>query len=213
MGFLPHPGVPKPQGGPVLRHWRFDGTDPLKNWEEKVFKGKTLFRVSSRPGGNYLHVESADACSGLFVKTEAVSGLFLRWRWRATEFPAKKKHELSNRGEDDFAARVYAIFPANNFFHSDVIEYIWDEKSSPGTCADSAYSDRIKLLVLRAGPASSEDQGWRSEHRNIYEDYLKLFGRKPHYAVGMIAVMSDSDSTGSGSAADFGEIILKRKNT
>ncbi len=199
----------------VLRRFDFaQGQDSLKEWEQKTFKGQTDFKVLSEDGKNYLSSESRDACTGLFVKTPepATDGLYLSWRWRVRAFPQKKHPELlSNRSEDDFAARVYVIFLASNFFRSDVIEYIWDERFVPGTTQDSPYSDRVKLLVIRRGPPGAEGGGWLSEERNLLEDYKKLFGKAPRNPLGLVALMSDSDNTGTSASADFADIVLKRK--
>ena len=199
----------------VLRRFMFErGQDSLKEWEEKVFKGRTVFQVLEEGGRHYLSCKSQDACTGLYVKAEqpATPDLWLSWKWRANEFP-KKKHPdlLSSRAEDDFSARVYVIFLASNFFRSDVIEYIWDEKFPVGTSVDSPYSERVKLLVLRNGPAGSEGGGWADEERNVYEDFKKLFGKAPRNPVGLVALMSDSDNTQTRASADFAEIVLKRK--
>ena len=199
----------------VLRRFAFDqGQDSLKEWEQKVFKPGTVFTVLEEGGLHGLSSQSRDACTGLFVKTEqpVTPDLWLSWKWRAKEFPQKKHPELlSNRTEDDFSARVYVIFLASNFFHSDVIEYIWDEKFPVGTSADSPYSERVKLLVVHSGPAGSEGGGWADEERNIYEDYKKFFGKASRNPVGMVALMSDSDNTQTKASADFAEIVLKRK--
>ena len=219
---LPAPGVRegaqealKLEKSAVLRRFAFDkGQDSLREWEEKTFKGQTNFLVLKEGSLNYLSSKSEDACTGLFVKMEQPStpDLWVSWKWRAHEFPQKKHPELlSNRSEDDFAARFYVIFLASNFFRSDVIEYIWDEKFPPGTSADSPYSERVKLLVIRSGAPGPENGGWISEERNPYEDYQKLFGKAPRNPVGMVAVMSDSDNTGTRASADFAEIVLKRK--
>jgi hypothetical protein len=80
-----------------------------------------------------------------------------------------------------------------------------------GTTADSPYSDRIKLLVIRSGPEGDAGERLKAERRNLYQDYRTLFGREPKHPVGLIALMSDSDNTGSTAEADFGEIVLKRK--
>ena len=199
----------------VLRRFSFDqGQDSLKEWEKKVFKGQTAFEVHEEDGKPYLSSKSQDACTGLFVKMEqpATPDLWVSWKWRAHEFPQKKHPELlSNRSEDDFSARFYVIFLASNFFRSDVIEYIWDEKFPPGTSADSPYSERVKLLVIRSGPPGPENGGWVSEERNLYKDYQKLFGKAPRNPVGLVALMSDSDNTQTRASADFAEIILKKK--
>ena len=207
--------VVKDENAAVLRRFDFDqGQDSLKEWEQKTFKGQTTFKVSKEAGLCFLSAESLDASTGFFVKIDQPStpGMWLSWKWRAHEFPQKKHPELlSNRGEDDFSARVYVIFLSSNFFRSDVIEYIWDEKFPPGTLADSPYSERVKLFVIRSGPATAEEGGWVREERNVYEDYQKIFGKAPRNPVGMVALMSDSDNTKTRASADFAEIVLKRK--
>ncbi len=117
--------------------------------------------------------------------------------------------KLANRSEDDFAARVYVIFPGSTFFNTDVIEYIWDESIAEGTVGSSPYSDRVKLFVIRSGRPTEENGGWQIEKRSPYEDYVKLFGKKPKRAIGAVALMSDSDNTGTQSEANFGAIVFK----
>ncbi len=204
----------------TLQRFSFErGQESLKNWEEKLFKGHTVFKIEHEKNLFYLRCQSRDACSGLYVKTAypATPDMHLEWKWRVNEFPQKKHPEiLASRAEDDFAARVYVIFLGSNFFKSNAIEYIWDEQIPVGTLSDSAYSERIKLLVIRSGPVApviGESGGWVSEDRNIYEDYLKLFGKSPRNPVGLVALMSDSDNTETKASADFAEIVLKRKQT
>ncbi len=201
-------------GYKVLTQYLFESPASLRLWEEKIFKGSTQFQVLFENGDHFLKSKSSDACSGLYVKQDCpvMPDLTLSWRWRALLFPKKKNSDnLSNKSEDDFAARVYIIFLGANFFKSDVIEYIWDEKIPVGTTASSPYSDRIKLYVLRNGPAPEASGGWFEEERNVYEDYKKLYGRPPEKPVGAIALMSDSDNTRTSSEADFTSITLKTK--
>ena len=182
----------------------------MARWERKVFKGETRYALRGESGDRYLSALSENSSCGLFIKTrhEAVPGLYLRWKWRAHAFPKKKEPmRLSSREEDDFAARVYVIFEASNLFRSDIIEYIWDEHIPAGEAADSAYSDRIKLFVIRSGKPTEEGV-WHEETRNPLEDYQKLFGRTPKHPVGIVALMCDSDNTGTSAAADFGDIVF-----
>jgi len=198
----------------VIARYQFQNQASLKAWEEKIFKGVTQYQVLSETGRHFLKSKTKDACSGLYVKVDAqaAKNLYLSWRWRALLFPKKKEPEkISNKTEDDFAARIYVIFPGSNFFKSDVIEYLWDKTNPAGTVASSPFSDRIKLFVLRSGPAPAAEGGWFAEERNVFQDYEKLYGRPPTKPVGAIALMSDSDTTGTSSEADFAEITLKTK--
>ncbi len=210
------PQLPTAGNFTVLDRFVFEDPSSLKIWEEKIFKGKTNYNVLSENGQHFLKCISKDASSGLYVKVDydPRPGLCVSWKWRALKFPQKKHPEmLSNRAEDDFAARVYVLFPASNFFRSDVIEYIWDERFPAGTAMDSPYTDRVKLFVIRSGPAAADNGGWQTEERDIYEDFVKLFDRKPSKALGAVALMSDSDNTGTDSEADFADITLKLKNS
>ena len=197
-----------------LEAFRFTDDASLARWEQKTFKGYTHYEIQNEEGRRYLRSLSEDASCGLYMKTQrkATPDLYLQWKWRAREFPQKKEPlRLSNRSEDDFAARLYVIFLASNFFRSDVIEYIWDQSVPVGTVADSPYSDRIKLFVVHSGAAGAEDGGWYQEQRNPFEDYRRLFGKPPAYPIGILALMSDSDNTGTRASADFEEIIVGLK--
>ncbi|MGH7197472.1 MAG: DUF3047 domain-containing protein [Candidatus Omnitrophota bacterium] len=211
------PVFQKPLGASfkLLGKFSFESQETLKKWEEKVFKGKTLYRVLTENEQGYLKSSSQNASSGLYVKInyEVAPNLFLSWRWRAIIFPQKKNPEkLANRGEDDFAARLYVIFPGSTFFNSNVIEYIWDEKLPVGATASSPFSDRVKLFVIRSGkPTEGEEGVWQVEERNIFQDYVQLYGKEPKRPVGAVALMSDSDNTATRSESDFGDIAFKLK--
>ncbi|MBE2889621.1 DUF3047 domain-containing protein, partial [Geobacter anodireducens] len=51
---------------------------------------------------------------------------------------------------------------------------------------------------------------WLSEERNVYEDYVRLFGEEPPRAEG-VALMTDSDNTGGEATAWYGDIVLAEK--
>ncbi len=205
--------LPEALKRPELESFKFVSEESLKAWEQKVFKGKTAYTIQREDNLTYLRSESTDASSGLFIKTKhkATPDLWLEWKWRAHQFPQKKDpKKLSNRSEDDFSARIYVIFAASNIFRSDVIEYVWDEFLPVGAHSESPYSDRIHLLVVKSGQASSGVNDWDKQERNVYQDYRSLFGKEPKYDIGMIAVMSDSDNTGTKASADFADIVLSK---
>lgn len=209
--------APRTSEHKVLKRIGFDAPT-LNDWEEKVFKGRTDYKLvmDERTGTRLLRATSSAASSGLYNKFEydVVPGLKLSWKWRATEFPRKKHPDkLADRSQDDFAARVYAIFPGTSFFKTDVIEYIWDESLPVGTIESSPFSSRVKLFVIRSGPASSADgplPDLLQEERDLYEDYLRIYGQAPKKKFGAIALMSDSDNTGTTTAADFAEVLIKQ---
>ena len=196
----------------VVESLVFRDQDALKEWDKKVFKGKTDFRVVNDNGAPYLKTISTDDSIGLYKKVDhkVEPNLYITWRWRAITFPQKKEPEkLANRKEDDFAARLYIVFPGSTFFNTNVIEYIWDENLPIGTLSNSPFSGRVKLFVVESGKPQEGEDGWRQQERNIYDDYVQLYGKPPKRNLGAIAVMSDSDNTKTQAESDFGTIVLK----
>ncbi len=150
---------------------------------------------------------SKKTASALFykLKLDIQSKPVISWKWRVYEFPERTMPEtLAGKEEEDFAARVYVMFPAAFFTNSQAIEYVWAERLPSGTSGRSGYSKNIKLMVLQSGKADA----WRYEKRDIYEDYKKLFGKDPRMNVGAIAFMTDADSTGTRADAIYDEIEI-----
>ena len=200
----------------LLEKFVFQTPDSLKTWEEKIFKGKTAYAVVPEGEEGFLLAASKASSSGLYKKVEyfITPELYLSWDWKVSEFPKKPDpKKLASRAQDDFAARIYLVFPGITFFGSNVIEYIWDENLPAGTASSSPFSDRVKLFVIRSGKPGQENGGWVHEERNIYQDYTALFESKPDRALEAIALMSDSDNTRSSSQASFRTIELKSKKT
>ncbi|MEA3328987.1 MAG: DUF3047 domain-containing protein [Candidatus Omnitrophota bacterium] len=190
----------------------------LREWKEKVFKGKVLYEVKivrAKEGG-YLLARSDRAASGLFydIKFNLYSAPMVSWRWKVLKFPDKQKENYSKSEwveRDDYAARFYIIFPKFPFTRTECLEYVWDETLPVGTVVASPYFEKIKLIVIESG---KEKLGkWVYEERNVYQDYLTAFGKPPENRVGAIAIMTDSDNTVSTAEACYDEIkIGYRKN-
>ena len=51
-------------GSRVLKRFTFDSADSLKNWEEKIFRKKTIYTVMKETGRGFLNSASAGSSSG-----------------------------------------------------------------------------------------------------------------------------------------------------
>lgn len=186
----------------------------LDEWEEKVLKGKVLYRVEREDSGGFLHAFSRSSASAIYYRIrdrfKAEDYPLMNWKWKVIKFPDKEKLSLRQGIErDDYAARVYVIFPSLNFMSSKALEYVWDESMPVGTICQSPYSKNIRLIVVQAG--KDETGKWVFEEHNIYEDYQKAFGSKPTLKVGAVALMSDADNTEDVVEAYFDEINIGYK--
>ena len=192
----------------IVKAFSFSEEDALKEWEEKVFKNRVDYKIEKDNGQSYVRALSNNAASALYYKVNLDTKTrqpVVRWRWRVEKFPTKTRVEsLEMEKEDDFAARVYVIFPAMFITNSKVLEYIWSDTIPVGTTGTSPYSKNIKLIALKQG--LDKDKGWFTEERDVYSDYVKLFGRPPEYNVGAIAFMTNTEHTGTSADAMYDDI-------
>ncbi|MBU3958811.1 MAG: DUF3047 domain-containing protein [Candidatus Omnitrophica bacterium] len=186
----------------------------LNEWQDKIFKGKVVYKIEHSGPQGYLHALSIGSASAIFYR---IRGRFntedypmISWKWKVIRFPDKKKLKMRQGIEsDDYAARVYVIFPSINFLVSKALEYVWDESLPEGTISESPYSKNIRLMVVQTGRDKLDS--WIFEERNIFQDYRKAFGRNPSVKIGAIALMSDADNSQDISEAYFDEIKIGYK--
>jgi len=107
---------------------------------------------------------------------------------------------------EDYAARIYVIFPFLTFSSSKFIEYIWAEDLPIGTIKTSPAGNNIKQIVARSG--KMEGAQWVVENRNVYEDYVAAFGKKPTMNAGAVAIMCNADNSKSSAGALFDDITI-----
>ncbi|UCD14869.1 MAG: DUF3047 domain-containing protein [Candidatus Omnitrophota bacterium] len=191
----------------------FQTKDALKEWEEKVFKGRVLYSVEVKNTEGYLSAYSDSTASGIFYRLtfSPAAKPMVSWKWKVIKFPDKKTVEDSSNGwieKDDYAARFYVIFPGFLFSQMKCLEYVWARDLREGTVMSSPYFDAIKIIVVESG--KKKKGKWVFEERNIYQDYKKVFGRPPG-RIGGIAIMTDTDNTLSVAEAHYDEIRVGYK--
>jgi hypothetical protein len=183
---------------------RFSAGD-LTGWHDKPFKGKTVYGLVKDDGRTVLKAHSVKAASGLLkeVKVEAKKYPWLRWSWKVEH--ALKKEDVTKKSGNDFAARVYVVFPRAFFWRMRAIDYVWAGKMPQGSSAPSPYTGNAVIIAVESG--NDKAGQWVSEERNVYEDYKRVFGEEPP-PIGAIAVMSDTDDTRDEVTAWYGDITL-----
>ena len=201
-------GAPSGLKCEIVKIFSFSDENALKEWDEKVFKGKVLYKIEKDNGLSYVRALSDKAASALYYKINVDARNrrpALAWSWRVEKFPTKSRPEsLEMENEDDFAARIFVIFPAIFITNWKVLEYVWSQDLPVGTIGTSPYSKNIKLIVLEQG--LNKDKKWFTERRDIYSDYIKLFGTPPEHNIGAIAFMTNTEHTGTSADAMYDDI-------
>ena len=82
--------------------------------------------------------------------------------------------------------------------------YVWDNTHPVGHSAWSAYTDRVRVLVLERGEAGD----WQREARDVAADFKAAFGKDAPAITG-IALGADTDQTKERVVAHFGDVSLR----
>lgn len=175
----------------------------LADWREKSFKGRTVYNVVTSNGKVVLEARAAGTASGLYrqLKVSVAEMPLLSWAWKvertlAAENPYRKDG-------DDYAARVYVVFPGRFFWQTRALVYVWSDKLPVGTMLPSPFTDNAVIIAVESGNRFAGS--WRHESRNYLADYRAAFHRVPPDP-SAVAVMTDGDNTGSEAVAWYGDI-------
>jgi len=182
-----------------------DGLPP--ETEERRFAGQTLYRVVELDNGRVLSATAEGSASGLVFPTrfDPAEWPWLEWRWKVDGIvqsgDARFKHG------DDYAARVYVIFPHWLPLRTRSINYIWANRLPREAAQANTYTANAMMVALQSGDGNSGE--WVTERRNLVDDYRRLFGEEPPDKA-LVAVMTDSDQTQEAVQAWYDEIRLVR---
>lgn len=174
-------------------------------WKEKSFKGRTEYTLVREGDGQVLQARSRNAASGLIFQQEFDLRHYprLAWRWKVGNI-LQKGDERSKAG-DDYAARVYVIFPHWFAPKTRSINYIWANKLPRESFVPNPYFGNAVMLAVQSGPERVGE--WISEERDVAADYRRIFGEEPPPA-GAVAIMTDTDNTGETAMAWYDDLRL-----
>lgn len=192
--------------------------------------GWKLFRINekvpatkfmmSEPG--VLHAQASNSMAGVIRKrrVDLDKTPVLCWRWKVKASVAKA--DLLTKAGDDYAARIYVFYDvpaaelgfsdrlkiklAKSLYGADIptaaLNYVWDNKQPIGTVRANAYTDRTRMLVVESGNGKAGQ--WRSEVRDLKQDYMAAFGAQAPDVVGL-AIATDTDNTHGDAEAWYQE--------
>lgn len=83
--------------------------------------------------------------------------------------------------------------------------YVWCPTRLSGSVILNPRTDRIRKLVVESGPARLNQ--WLDYERDIRADFRQVFGEEPGRLL-HVAIMSDSDNTGSEFRAWYGPVLF-----
>ncbi|MCY4469965.1 MAG: DUF3047 domain-containing protein [Thiotrichales bacterium] len=178
----------------------------VAGWEEKVFEGRTLYETVRQDGRTVVRATSRGTASGLFLRRriDLDETPILRWSWRVDG--TLGNIDERTRAGDDYSARVYVIRSHPVFvWRTRAVNYVWASTRAPGETWRNAYTDSSRHVAVRSGDAHAGQ--WVDERRDVRADFRELFGESVRY-VDAVAIMTDTDNTGGGAVAYYGDIVF-----
>ncbi len=202
-----------------------------QGWEALEFKNQknhTRYSLITDEGTVVVRADSEASSSGLIRKISIDPSVYpiVRWRWKVMNTFAGG--DVTKKSGDDYPARLYITFaydPSEAGFlerlkynsvkliygdypPAGALNYIWASKAPKGTVTPNPYTDKVMMIVVESGGESIGQ--WINEARNVVEDYINAFGVRPPRISG-VAIMTDTDNTGSSGVAFYGDITFSKK--
>lgn len=168
------------------------------DWKPRKEEGRTVYSIREEDGRRFLHAlaRGLGIQAGREVSWSLDAYPILAWSWRPVEFPRGGDERRSRT--NDSALAVYAVFPGSPVSVKS-LKYIWSRVVPVGTHLTSSAGN-TQVRVLRTGTDGAGR--WVDEQVNVREDYQRYFGTEPPRPAG-IAVLTDSDETGSSARGDY----------
>lgn len=185
-------------------------------WHGRSEAAAEFYKVTEENGNKFLraHTKNSHEFIGKQFAVDLVKYPFLNWRWRARILPPNGNESVKATG--DTAASVNVILEDDRILgipKPKTLKYSWSTTLPGGAIAKSPWAiwpARCDIIVLRSG--NRQTGKWVKEKRNILADYVKFYGLKEEdlksKIIKGIVLMSDSDNTGSESAADYDDLFF-----
>jgi hypothetical protein len=171
---------------------------------------KYNFVIADLSGQKVLHLQSDGDSSTISIDIKGKVNLketpILDWRWRITKLPAGA--DARKGATDDEAGQIYVAWPRfPEAVRSRIIGYIWDTTAPVGSIFKSEKTGTVHYVVVESGPSKLGQ--WINEHRNVAEDFKKIYGDDPDNP-GAVSISIDSDDTKSSAEAFMGTILFRK---
>jgi len=169
------------------------------------------FTIEQHLGGRALRLESRNEHStiarDITGKVNLKETPILEWTWKATTLPTGG--DLRRKESTDLAAQLYVVWPRfPGLLRSRIIGYVWDARTPAASIVKSQKTGTVTFVVMRSG---SVDLGkWLTEHRNVADDYVKIFGETPDDPRA-ITISIDSNDTHTTAESFMGPIVFRSR--
>lgn len=191
-------------------------------------KRETEYTLVDDGGRTVLRARANSSGSGIVreIRIDPRRHPLLAWQWKVTR--VLDKGDLRTRAGDDYPARLYVAFDVApeslatserlqlslaRMMHGPEVPaaslcYVWDTKAAPGTIAPSAFTDRVRMIVVDSGPGNVGR--WMQHERDVLDDFRRAFGADAP-AINGVIVSTDTDNTGETAETYYGDVEFRAR--
>jgi hypothetical protein len=180
------------------------GVGSLIGWQEKSFKDTTRYELVQDDFGMVLKADSNNSASGMYreIKIDLVKTPCVIWSWKVNN--VLDNLDETTKSGDDYPARLYVVFSGGlSFWKTHALNYVWSNGRSIGSAWPNAYTKSSINIAVQSG--TSKVGQWTQQSRNVRSDYKRFIGGDVKQA-DAIAVMTDTDNSGSVATAFYGDV-------
>lgn len=184
------------------------GTEGIKGWENKSFKGETDYSLKEIDGRKYLYASAKAAASGLIKKqkVDIKTYPFLNWSWRIDKLIAD--NDERTKSGDDFPARIYVVISGGfTFWKTLALNLVWSNKSKVDEYWENPFTSNAMMYAVESG---TKNLGKFINYKINIKETLKRTYQKDFNEIDAIAIMTDTDNTKSEASAYYSEIYFSR---
>lgn len=181
--------------------------DKWKAWRGDDEYARNLYSIQEENGNRYL--QAHDDGTSIIIRKKMNEWnpreyRILSWRWRARVLPKDGDERIGPK--NDSAVAVYVVLDQNFFRIPKTLKYVWSTTLPVGTRHRRDGIGRPNVIVLESGTKKLGE--WVSVSVNVYDDFVRTFGRKPpDHAVG-IGVLTDGNATKTNSEGDYDDFVI-----
>ena len=170
-------------------------------WKVRKDQAKTIYTVREEGGRRFLHAASKDQGiqAAKAFEWELQRYPVLRWSWRPIEFPEGADEQS---GKNDSVLAVYLLVPYSQIRGPEAVKYVWSAVVPTGARLQSNGGlTQVKVVETGTGKRGQ----WVEERLDVRDDYLAYFDKKVVPKPAGIAVLTDSDDTGTRAEGDYAD--------
>lgn len=184
----------------------------LEDWYGRQDGYEEIYHLDSIEDNRYLTASSLNTDNFIIKKVDVdlVQYPYLNWKWRANSLPLDGDESIKKRC--DIAASINVVLRASKW-RPQTIKYTWSTTLDRNTITKSPFAywpSRADIIVLQSGDEHLHE--WVTEKVNVLEHYKQLYNKDEvkKRKVEAFVIMTDSDNTGSLSAADYDDIFFSK---